>query len=226
VHRVFDASPEFDPTTSERQFTLMISDYAMTVFGEQLVRRLSVEAPLVRLRMMQTDPMVVDHPLEALRSLDGLLLPHGFLSDIPVTDLYEDQWVCVVSADNDDIGTELTMSDVADSPWVVMWDLPTAFAPAARQLNMLGVEPRVEVTVDSFLAIPFLVAGTRRVAVLQRRLAERLASSTAIRTLACPWDVVPLKEAMWWHPSLRPDPGHRWLRSLMREVGSTVSASA
>lgn len=222
VHRVFDASPEFDPATSERTFSLMISDYAMTVFGGRLVQRLADEAPGVRLRMTQTDPTVVDHAMEALRSIDGLLLPHGFLTDVPATDLYDDTWVCVVSANNDEVDEELTMDDVGRLPWVVMWDLPTAFAPAARQLNMLGVEPRVDLTLDSFLAVPFLVAGTRRIAVLQRRLADRLATTAGIRVLACPWDVVPLKEAFWWHPTLRPDPGHQWLRSVMQEVGADL----
>lgn len=224
VHRVFDASPAFDPATSERQFTLMISDYAMAVLGERLASRLATEAPGVRLRMTQTVTTVVDQPMEALRSIDGLLLPHGFLSDIPVTDLYEDTWVCVVAADNDRVGDALTMEEVATLPWVVMWDLPTAFAPAARQLSMMGVEPRVEMTVDSFLAVPFLLAGTDRIAVLQRRLVERLAATARVRMLPCPWDVVPLKEAMWWHPSFRPDPGHQWLRSTLRSVGAELQA--
>ncbi|WP_196780855.1 LysR substrate-binding domain-containing protein [Nocardioides sambongensis] len=130
--------------------------------------------------------------------------------------------MCIVSEDNELVGDELTMETVAALPWVVMWDLPTAFAPAARQLNMLGVEPRIELTVDSFLAVPFLVGSTQRVAVLQRRLADRLAPSTRVRALPCPWDAVPLKEAMWWHPSLRADPGHRWLRTVMREVGADL----
>jgi DNA-binding transcriptional LysR family regulator/MFS family permease len=191
VNRVFDAAPEFDPATSEREFTLMISDYATAVLGEHLVQRLAVDAPRVRLRMMHTDPTLVDHPNDILRTVDGLVLPHGFLRDIPVTELYEDSWVCVVSADNDTVGDDLTMADVVRLPWVVMWDLPTAFAPAARQLTLLGVEPRVEVTLDSFLAIPFVVTGTQRLAVLQRRLARKLAPSSAIRILDCPWDVVP-----------------------------------
>src|SRR5688500_10858331 len=51
VHRVFDASPEFDPGASDRQFTLMISDYAMAVFGERLISRLATDAPKIRLHM-------------------------------------------------------------------------------------------------------------------------------------------------------------------------------
>jgi DNA-binding transcriptional LysR family regulator len=226
VHRVFDASPGFDPASSDRTFRLMMSDYATAVLGERLVRRLAAVAPHVRLALRQTDPVFVDNAAENLRTVDGVVLPHGFLTDVPATDLFDDTWVCVVSPDNDLVGDELTMADLAALPWVVMWDLPTAFAPAARQLSMLGVEPRVEVTADSFLALPFLVAGTRRIAVLQARLAHRLAPAAGVRLLPCPWDVVPVKEALWWHPSQRRDPAHEWLRRTLREVGRELVEEA
>lgn len=225
VQRVFDASPAFDPASSDRTFRLMMSDYATAVFGERLVRRLAEVAPGVHLQLNQTEPAFVDNAAETLRSVDGVVLPHGFLKDIPVVDLYEDTWVCVVSPDNEQVGDELTMDDVATLPWVMLWNLPTAFAPAARQLNLLGVEPLVEITVDSFLTVPFLIAGTRRIAVLQTRLADRLAATAGVRLLPCPWDVIPLKEAFWWHPSHRRDPAHQWLRKLLQQVGEELMSA-
>jgi DNA-binding transcriptional LysR family regulator len=225
VQRVFDASADFDPGTSEREFTIMISDYAATVFGDRLVTTLAGAAPGVRLRFQQTDTTLIDHGLETLRSLDGLVLPHGFLTDIPSTDLFEDTWVCVVSRDNDAVGDELTLEDLTRMPWLVTFHLPTAYTPAARQLRMMGIEPQIQVVVDSFLAVPFLVAGTSRVAVLQRKLADRFADTAGIRVLPCPWDVVPVKEAFWWHPVLRHDPGHAWLRQMLRTVGRAVDGS-
>ena len=224
VHRVFDASPQFEPASSDRTFRLMMSDYATAVLGERLVRRLADVAPHIRLALRQTEPEFVDNAAENLRTVDGVVLPHGFLTDTPVTDLFDDTWVCVVSPDNDQVGDELTMVDVAALPWVVMWDLPTAFAPAARQLSMLGIEPRVEITADSFLALPFLVAGTRRIAVLQARLAHRLAATAGVRLLPCPWDAVPVKEGFWWHPSHRRDPAHEWLRRTLQQLGRELDA--
>jgi DNA-binding transcriptional LysR family regulator len=219
VQRVFDASTEFDPATSEREFTIMISDYAATVFGDRLVTMLANDAPGIRLRFQQTDTTLIDHALEILRSVDGLILPHGFLTDIPSTNLFEDTWVCVVSKDNDEVGAELTMADLTRLHWLVTFELPTAYTSAARQLRMMGVEPQVQVVVDSFLAVPFLVAGTSRVALLQRKLASRFAETAGVRVLPCPWDVIPVKEAFWWHPVLRHDPGHTWLRHILRTVG-------
>ncbi|HLL69473.1 MAG TPA: LysR family transcriptional regulator [Micromonosporaceae bacterium] len=223
VRRVFDASPDFDPSQVEREFTIITSDYAAAVLGPVVSRLIAQQAPGVRLHLQQTTPYAVDHAVETLRTIDGFVLPHGFLTDIPYVDLYSDRWVCIVSADNPSVGAELTRAHLGELPWVILFNLPTAFAPAARQLRMIGVEPRIEVVVDSFLAMPFLVAGTNRIALLQEHLARRVAATTGIRALACPFDVVPLAEAFWWHPMYRTDPAHTWLRGVLTEAGRQLT---
>ncbi len=218
VRRVFDIAPEFDPTTADHEFTIVTSDYAAAVLGPIVAGILARRAPEIRLRLQQTTPAAVDHAVDTLRSTDGIILPHGFLFDTPFTDLYEDRWVCVVSADNASIGAELTLAQLGELPWVVLYNLPTAFAPATQQLRMLGVEPRVEVVVDGFLPMPFLVAGTNRAALLQEQLARRMAAAADIRILPCPFEVVPIAEAFWWHPMYRHDPAHAWLRGILAEA--------
>lgn len=225
VRRVFDASPDFDPSEVEREFTVITSDYAAAVLGPVLAQLLMDRAPGIRLRLQQTSPYLVDHAVDTLRAVDGLVLPHGFLTDTPYTDLYSDEWVLIVSRDNPLVGDQLTLAQLGELPWVVLFDLPNAFAPAARQLRMIGVEPRVEVVVDAFLTMPFLVAGTNRIALLQAHLARRVAAATGVRILPCPFDVVPLAEAFWWHPMYRSDPAHTWLRDVLCEAGRRLGAS-
>jgi DNA-binding transcriptional LysR family regulator len=178
----------------------------------------------VRLRLQQTTPYTVDHAADTLRTADGLFLPHGFLSDIPHLDLYEDRWVCIVSPDNPVTADGLTLDMLGELPWVVLYNLRTAFAPAAQQMRMLGIEPRVEVVADGFLPMPFLVAGTRRVALLQERLAHRLAQPAGVRVMPCPFDVVPLAEAFWWHPIYSNDPAHIWLRGVLASAGKELAS--
>ena len=65
--------------------------------------------------LQQTTRTPSTTPPRRCARVDGLVLPHGFLTDIPLTDLYEDRWVCVVAADNADVGDELTMDDARPS---------------------------------------------------------------------------------------------------------------
>jgi hypothetical protein len=72
--------------------------------------------------------------------------------------------------------------------------------------------------------MPQLVAGTRRVALVQRRLAERLAGFVPVRVVEPPYDAVPLQEALWWHPVHTHDAAHIWLRETAARVGEAVDA--
>lgn len=222
VSRVFDATPDFDPRTTTREFTLVVSDYAAAVLGDHLEAVMSTRAPGARLRLQAQGPADVDEAPDSLRSVDGMLLPHGYLSELPSVEVYEDSWVLVVSADNQDVGDALTLEQIRDMPWVMPHQGRGTFTPAARQLAMLGVEPRVELSVESFLALPFLVAGTRRIGLLQQHLAAKIAEPAGVRVLACPWDVVPLREVYWWHPKHEADPGHAWFREVVLQAGDRL----
>ncbi|WP_246632565.1 LysR family transcriptional regulator [Pseudonocardia nigra] len=210
AERVFTAQPEFDPATTDREFGLLVSDYVCAVLGDTLASLMAQEAPLARLRFTHNTPDAVDRAEQTLLATDLLLLPHGFVADLPHADLYRDRWVLLVSADNAAVGDAVTVEQLRELPWVVTYHGPTASTPAARQMRMLGIEPRVQVVTESFLTVPGLVAGSGRIALLQERLVQLLPLDTGVRALPCPFEAGPLVEAMWWHPVADRDPEHAW----------------
>ncbi|RBY83628.1 LysR family transcriptional regulator [Geodermatophilus sp. TF02-6] len=215
VERVFTAQPEFDPASSTREFSLLVSDYGIAVLGDAIAALLAEEAPASRLRFAVNTPEVVDRAQQVLLSSDLLVLPHGFVTDLSHRDLYRDEWVCVLASDNAAVDDELTAAHLESLPWVVSYHGPTASTPAARQMRMLGIEPRVQVVTENFLTVPALVAGSDRIALLQRRLVDLLPLNSGIRALPCPFAAGPLVEAMWWHPVYDDDPEHCYLRDLV-----------
>ncbi|GAA0240185.1 LysR family transcriptional regulator [Actinomadura nitritigenes] len=222
LERLFTSRAEFDPATERREYTIIASDYAVAVFGAALARALHAASPASSLVFQQVGPEIAENTDATLSAVDGLLMPHGVVSGLPTVELYRDEWVCVVAADHPDVGDGLTMDDLARLPWVV-YQRPYD-APAARQLGMLGLEPRVEVSVQSFQLLPSLVAGTRRVALIQRRLAELLAPIADVRVLPCPFEAVPVQEALWWHPVHTQDAAHIWLRETAARVAAGLGA--
>ena len=221
LERLFASQADFDPGSEKREFKLVASDYAVAVFGAELARVVHEEAPGIRLRFVQTPPTVVDDTATLLSTTDGLLMPHGVISEFPATDLYEDKWVFLIADDHPDVDDRLTLGDLGRLPWVTYQR--TYDAPAVRQLGMLGIEPRVEVSVDSFQLLPLLVAGTRRIALIQARLARLLAPLAAVLTVEPPYEAVPLREAMWWHPVHTHDAAHIWLRETTARVGRRIT---
>lgn len=142
----------------------------------------------------------MEHATQTLLSRDLLVVPHGFVSDLPHQDLHRDRRVVLAAVEHPDIWDGVTVEQLRTLPWVATFHDPTASPPAARQLRMAGVEPRVQVVTETFLNVPALVTGSRRIALMQERLARLIFASAGVRGLPCPLDVGPLIEAMWWHP--------------------------
>ena len=80
------------------------------------------------------------------------------------------------------------------------------------------IRPRIAVRVESYLAVPHFVAGPDRIALMQERLATKLAAAHNLRVLECPGDAEPIVEALWWHRQHEDDPAHAWLRRLVMET--------
>jgi DNA-binding transcriptional LysR family regulator len=169
---------------------------------------------------------MVDAAAQVLVNTDLLVIPHGFVEDLSHHDLYRDEWVCLVSTGNTDVGESLTVEQLMTMPWVVTYHGPTASTPAARQMRMQGIEPHVQVVTETFLTVPGLVAGTDRVALLQKRLADRIPDGLGVRVLPCPFAASPLVEAMWWHPMYDEDPEHRYLRDVVVRAATIDTADA
>jgi DNA-binding transcriptional LysR family regulator len=149
-------------------------------------------------------------------------MPHGIVAGLPAVELFTDRWVCVVAEDNPEVGEFITLSQLATLPWAAYQHAHAS--SVTRQLSMLGIEPRVQVVADSFQLPPSLVEGTCRVAMVHELLAARLGlgPGSGVRLLDCPFEAVPVQEALWWHPVHTHDAGHVWLREMASAVGARI----
>ncbi len=135
---------------------------------------------------MLHNPGIVEDAANRLRSADAMVIPHGPVSELPYLDLWQDDWLAVVADDNDEVGESLTMQNLADLPWVLTFQSRSAFTSAARQIQQLGVEPHIEVVLESFLSVGHFVSGTRRVGLVQSALAPHLLRIASAASAWCP----------------------------------------
>lgn len=218
LHTVFSVTSEFDPAEENREFLIDGSDYSVAVIGPRLRGLVAEAAPNVRLRFRCDTTGWAGSPRSVLDHVDIAIMPHGYVFDVPHIDVIEDRWVCIVSADNTAVGEELTLDNLSALPWVSSFQSERPVTPALRQLEILGVQPRIDTVVDGFLTLPYYVSGTDRIAFIQERLARAIPAELGLRRLPPPFDVVPHVGAAWWHPAHDRDPAHRWLRSLLKTV--------
>jgi DNA-binding transcriptional LysR family regulator len=225
TERLFATGARFDPATSEREFTLLMADYTIAVIGEGLSRLLEAAAPQVTLHVRLVRESLATDAVNTIRLIDGIVAPPVSrlrMPDIRSIELFRDRWVCVVSAGNRllDTGTP-DLTDLARLSWVVPYHQPTGYpaaAPIPRQLTLLGIQPRLAVRVESYQSVPHFIAGTDRVALMQERLASRIAAGLDLAVLECPGDPEPIIETLWWHEDHERDLAHTWLRTLIAQA--------
>ncbi|WP_194421244.1 LysR family transcriptional regulator [Microbacterium abyssi] len=224
ARRVFESQATWTPSDSTREFSIYGSDYGFATVGAA-VSKLAADRGLgIRFRFMLHNPSVVEDAATRLRSADALIIPHGFLTDLAYADLWRDDWVAIVSDDHPSVGEELTMEDLGSLPFVMTYQSRSAFTSASRQIQQLGIEPRVEAVVESFLSMPLFVSGTDRVGFVQRALAPVVTRLGGVRVVGLPFDATPIVNAVWWHPVHGRDPEHAWMIDLLREAGEVVQA--
>lgn len=214
ARRVFESRASWEASASTREFLIYGSDYALATSAPALSRAAKAEAPGVRLRFVLTSVPIIEDLAQRLVSADGVLLPHGVVGPMPHADLFSDDWVVLAASDAVIPDEGLTMQTLAERPWVFTYQSRQAFTSAGRQLEQLGVDPVVETVVESFVSLPMFVEHTDRLALIQRRLARRVARLGSVQVLELPFAATPILNALWWHPVHDPDPEHQWLRQL------------
>lgn len=225
ARRVFAAHADFDASDSTREFTIFGSDYSFVTVGHRVSALAAERAPGVRFRFNLHNPQFIEDIAHRLRTTDGVLIPHGPVEGLPYVDLFSDDWVGVTATDNPDVGDRITMEVAATSPWVFTYQSQAAFTSAGRQLQELGVEPRIDAVVEGFLAMPAFIAGTRRLGLVQSRLAPFVAQHPGVRVVAPPFEATAVRNALWWHPVHDRDPEHQWMRELFAEAGRELGAA-
>ena len=211
AQRLFAASADFDPATSEREFTLVMADYTIVVMGEALSQVIARAAPRVRLHIRLVRESLSAEYAEGIRFIDGMVAPptHGFaLPDTRSAELFRDRWVCLVDARNPALD-----AGYAGGP---------ARRPGAPYYAVRPTRRQRPSCISSSCSIS--ARGSRcgwratwpcRTSWPERRLAARLADRMDLRVLECPGQPGPIAEALWWHRQYEDDIAHAWLRRLI-----------
>jgi DNA-binding transcriptional LysR family regulator len=223
VERTLEARPEFDPATSTRTFSLVMSDYAVTVLVDPLLRRVHEEAPQVGLTVHPLPPDLAESDRGMLQH-DLVIGPLGFSFPGESEEIFRDRFVCIVDPGNSRLaGGALSLADFGELPHAVAtFGQREILNQAESALEALGIPRHIQVTTEGWLPLPFVVAGTDLVAVVPERLARRVASTARVAVCEPPFGTIELLEAVWWHPTRSGDQAVRWMRAITAEVAAAL----
>lgn len=213
----------FDPAEVTQRITLIVSDYSLHTVIPPFLAAVARQAPGLTfdIRAQQTLP----HLLLERGEADLLLAPLPFCSlEHPAERLFSDDFCCVVDAARPDTGDRLTREDFETSGHIVMQPPNGGESYAVRLCREAGLTLREEVRTFSFASMPLLVRGTKRIALVQRRLAVAVQGNSALRLVEPPVALPPLEQAVQWRAHRDRDPLLSWLRAVLQVASGTPLA--
>ncbi len=220
-------SSVFDPTTEERTFTILATDYFLVVLLRPLLAGLRREAPGVRIHVRQIGEDYADVLRRGL--FDLCVVPReSQRSDVPMhsEDLFSDRLVCAVDSENPEVGERFSMEHFRSLPYVAFAGGETLQSTAQRQLRSLGIDRPVDVSAHGFVAALLMLRDTPLFTLVHERLGRSLAEPARLKLLDPPVEFDPITAAMYWLPRQDDSPAHQWLRLRLRAAAAALNTSS
>ncbi len=222
IETTISTKARFHPATSTRRFTIMGSDYAMTVLMMEVIKRVRHEAPGLSFVLRQT----TNSWQEELRqgTLDFVLIPEMFTAeDHPKEALFDDDFTCVLWAENALVGHSISTEQYLElGHAMVAFDKNLSPSIEQLYLQQAGYNRRVEIIAPSFALLPLLVLGTNRIATMHRRHAKIVAQVLPLRLLPLPIVLPRMIEMLQWPVHHSEEPGSLWLREILRDTARNI----
>lgn len=217
AERILNADT-FDADTAIRRFKVGMGDYVAFVMLADVVERIQVLAPNVTLHATWAGRDIASKLL--LGDLDLALVPE-FPASGPIHSmrLFSDEFVVIAAKERGDIGDSIDTETFQRQRYASFrYDASGSTSFAELQLAKNQIAPTNTLFVPNFLLLPFLVASTQCIALIHRRLAERMAAMLPIKLVRPLFELEPLRVNAYWAHKTQNDRGHRWFREQLNEV--------
>ncbi len=223
---------EFEPQTSNRIFRIMASDYTECTLLPVLLSHIRQSAPRVCIDVMT--PSDVNFYDVERGKVDLIInrfdsLPQSFHQ----VHLWEDSFCCVASADNPvrnnwnlqtyldsnhvwvsktgmGVGVGMTPDDVQRLGWV------------DEALSKLDKKRNIGVFTRHYQAAIRLVEQDDLIVTLPSLAAKAVSNREKVVVLKPPFEIPKMGLKMVWSPLLQHDPGHKWMRQLIKSASEEI----
>ncbi|WP_270938316.1 LysR family transcriptional regulator [Falsiroseomonas oryzae] len=220
----------FDPASTDRVFTVALSEYAERVLAPPLLEVMAREAPHALLAIRHADRTNAETLLEAgeaelavavLPEPPALytrlrLLPEGFLT--------------LVRAGHPLAEGPMTLERFTAFPHLLHSANGSRDGALDGPLAAAGHPRRLGAVVAHLGAVPDILMRTDMVMTLSGRLALRLAETHGLVVRPCPVEIRHTRLSLVFHRRFEADAGHAWIRrtllAVAREVGPVPGVGA
>jgi DNA-binding transcriptional LysR family regulator len=212
----------FDPKTSDRVFTIGMSDYGEFVLLPPLLERLATIAPQVKIQVKSGDRQL----RLALLDSGKIDLLCGLIPDRIAWHqkqlLFQERFVCVCRRDHPSIGDTLSVQDYVNTDHLLVSVQEDMVGRVDYLLAKQQLKRNIALSIPHFLVAPAILARTNLIATMVERVAIEFASAHNLKILPSPIPLQGFSIFMRWHQSMDTHSANAWLRSTIAEVALNV----
>ena len=218
LQQALNVRASFNPSTSQRSFTLAMTDVGEMYFLPVLMDALAQSAPGVTLNVVAVTSASLGADMASGRTdlTPGLLpqLQAGFFQQA----LFRQPYVCLMrKAHPLAAAPQLTLHDFAAASHVRVIAAGTGHGRVDEALERQGLQRRIRLTVPHYVALGDVLGHSDLIATVPERFAQRVTRPFALTTRPLPLAVDGSVIHQFWHARLHKDPGHQWLRELVAQ---------
>jgi DNA-binding transcriptional LysR family regulator len=220
IHSSLNEKYTFDPMTSERTFTLGVTDIGEIYFLPRLMDWLAKVAPHVTVSSVRNTSVNMRDEMEAghVDLAIGLLpqLKAGFFQ----RRLFQQPYVCMFRAGHALDGDAMTVEQFCTADHVVVVAAGTGHADMDATIEKKGIKRRIKLTVPHFVAVGHILATTDLISSVPERFARACVAPFNLRYVPHPVVQAPIDINLFWHAKYHRDPGNQWLRGVIFDTFS------
>lgn len=212
----------FDPATSDRVFTIGMTEYADFVLLPQLYAHLHTAAPHIKLIVKHLIPMGTEKVFET----GEIDLGVGMRYDLPhlVNQvLFKERMVCLARKDHPLFKKRMTLSTYNKAKHI---DFTLReqhfFGISNEELSKMGVDRSVYLVASHIVPALHALASSDLIATVQEGMFKQASRWFHLVFQAPPFTLPSVTFAQIWHKRFQNDAGHQWLRGIIKEIAEKI----
>jgi DNA-binding transcriptional LysR family regulator len=210
----------FDPNTSRRVFRIAATDNPAAILAPELIPLIKAQAPNARVAFTLPDKAHIAEHLEQGEVDVFVGAAEDGASGLIARTLFDEEFVTAQRIGHPRGAATLTLDEFCSLDHLLISTSGGQFGGMIdNALAELGRERRVSVSIQSYALAPLVLATTDCLCTLPRRFLERF--SGVLELYTPPLALAPFQMSLFWHPRMRSDPAHMWLR---KQVVQSVAA--
>lgn len=221
ISKALNQQDAFDASSSQRQFTIAMTDvgemYFMPILVEQC-RRIAPQVQIATVRANSVDLMAemetgrIDLTLGAFDQVSEALYHRR---------LFRQDYVCMYRQGHPILKDGVSTKDFLSAEHLIVSTRENPYDKINQSLEKVGISASNSFTVPHFSSVPYIVSSTNLVVIVPQKLAASAAEPFQLSFSKPPIKLPTLQTNIFWHRRFAQDEGNQWLRNLLVTLFAT-----